>query len=349
MIPLNSNAPNVDNSDLFNYPDGRIKDNSGVGGGTPVNRNVYGDLHSNISRLMRLYGITPNGLPDNETSGYQIIEAIAALASKNDYIYPLTTDGTFLNIQIKLSLMQTNEFLVCLAANDKGAETQIKGSTGSPFAVVYSGNFKANEYVRVIKTLAGVSIIRIADWNSLSQMCLDAGFLQKALQAEEDAGLIDTKATTPLVNKTTFTKRVIGTDSPNYLATAARNGLYPKEHFTIVAAIGANPIKNIGTFTLDVGGSSGGLACDGDISSASATGTAPNSFVTVNMVNAMDISGAHYYTVKYWLESLGSLGVDNTIFAPVFKKVSATQFQMGFHEGVSAAQSIRVHIEVVQR
>ena len=56
MIPLQSNA-NVDNSDPTNYPDGRLKDNTGTGNGTPVNRSVYSDIHSNISKMMRLYGI----------------------------------------------------------------------------------------------------------------------------------------------------------------------------------------------------------------------------------------------------------------------------------------------------
>ena len=65
MIALNNN-PNVDNSDLVNYPDGRIKDNDGTGNGTGVNRSVYGDLHANISKLMRLYSITPNNVPDND-------------------------------------------------------------------------------------------------------------------------------------------------------------------------------------------------------------------------------------------------------------------------------------------
>lgn len=85
MRALNSN-PNVDNSDLSNYPDGRVKDNTGSGNGTGVNERVYGDLHQAIAKLMRLYGIIPSGLPDNEANGFQIVEALKALASKNDYI-----------------------------------------------------------------------------------------------------------------------------------------------------------------------------------------------------------------------------------------------------------------------
>lgn len=254
MIPLKNNS-NVDNSDLPNYPDGRIKDNTGPGNGTPVNRSVYGDLHSNISKLMRLYNIGPNSLPDNETNGYQIIEALSALASKNDYIYSLTTNGTNeLSVDIKLSLMKDNEFLICLAAADKTTETTVKGSNNTSLAVTYSGNFKANEYVRLIKTGAGVTIIRIADWNSLNAMVNELGYLKKASQAQEDAGTSDLVSTTPLVNKNTFIKRVNGTDSTSYLANSSRNGLMSKEQYDVVANVAGgvkSKVLKLNSWSLD--------------------------------------------------------------------------------------------------
>jgi hypothetical protein len=178
---------------------------------------------------MRLYGIVPNDLPDNENNGYQIIDALVALASKNDFIYPLTTNGTILNVAIKLSSMKNGEFIVCLATTNRTTETQITGLGAGTFTVAYSGSFKANEYVRVIKTSGGVSIIRLADALSLDSMVSDFLYLKKASQVEEDAGTIDTKATTPLTNLTAFVKRVIGADSGNYLATQSRNGLLSKE------------------------------------------------------------------------------------------------------------------------
>jgi len=346
MIPLKNN-PNVDNSDLSNYPDARIKDNDGSGNGTGVNRSVYGDLHSNISKLMRLYDITPTGLPDNETSGYQIIEALSALASKNDYIYPLTTNGTdTLSIAIKLSLMKDNEFLICLASANKTTETLIKGSGVTSMAVTYSGDFKANEYVRVIKTSVGVSIVRVADWNSLNAMCADLLFLKKASQSEENAGTSDLVATTPLVNKVTYALRTIGADSANYLATAIRNGLYPKEHFTIVAALGTSPIKNVGWFSgLNVGGV-GSLPVSGQITAATLASTGPDSIITCTMAVAMANTS---YIVKTWVQGeSASLDLDNDISQIIFKPISTTQFQISVREFAASAQSLKIHIEVVQ-
>lgn len=347
MIPLQSNI-NVDNSDLVNYPNGRIKDNQGAGEGTPVNRNVYGDLHANISRLMRLYNIAPTGLPDNETNGYQIIDSLIALASKNDYIYAMTTTGTELSIDIKISLMKENEFLVCRAAADKTLETTIKGSNGTAFAVTYSGNFKANEYVRVIKTNAGVSIIRVADWQSLNAMVSELLYLKKASQAEENAGTIDTVATTPLVNKVTFARRVNGADSSGYLASASQNGVYPKEHYSVVAALAANPIRNKGSFSgFDINGGSVGqtYSVSGDLLSATLTATgASGSTVTIVVANTMTNTS---FLVKTFLQSIsGNPYNDNGAFVPVFNPDSATSFSITFREGVGATQNYRVFVEV---
>lgn len=162
MIPLQSN-PNVDNSDLVNYPNGRIKDNTGTGNGTPVNRNVYGDIHQTVAKLMRLYAIEGNGIPDNETNGFQIIQAIVALASKNDFVLPLSLASGIVNIPLKLEFMLENESVICKAGFNITTETQIKGSNATVFALNTVGSFKINEYVRLVKTGAGVTLVRLFD------------------------------------------------------------------------------------------------------------------------------------------------------------------------------------------
>ncbi len=344
MIPLKSND-NIDNSDPSNFPDGRVKDNTGTGNGTPVNRNVYGDLHSNISRLMRLYGIVPNGLPDNESNNYQIVEALAALASKNDYIYALSTSSGILNIDIKLSYMKTNEFLICRASADKTTETTITGIGPTTFAVLYSGNFKANEYVRLIKTVAGVSIIRIADWESLNAMVADFNYLKKASQSEENAGVIDTVATTPLVNKNTFIRRINGADSGTYLSSASQNGLMSSSQYSQLASLSG--VRNRGWFSgLDVGGG-GTLPVSGFASAVATAGGGSNdeTFILVTMPVAMDNLN---YRCECFIQSESSLGADNEIGNMVFQPVSTTTFNVSIRGINVIANSLKVHIDVRQ-
>ncbi len=64
------------------YPHGGIKDDTGVGDGTPVNKLVYDDIHQTFRKILLLSAITPNGLPDNVTNGYQYNNAMDALYKK---------------------------------------------------------------------------------------------------------------------------------------------------------------------------------------------------------------------------------------------------------------------------
>jgi hypothetical protein len=344
MRALNSN-PNVDNSDLSNFPDGRIKDNTGTGNGTGVNEKVYGDLHQTIAKLMRLYGIIPNGLPDNETNGFQIVDALKSLASKNDYIYPLSSVGGFLSVDIKLANMQNGEYIVCLASVTKTTETQIKGIGATTFAITYSGSFLANEYVRVIKTSGGVSVVRLADATSLDSMVSDFFYLKKANQTQEDAGAIDTVATTPLTNLVAFTKRVIGVDSGDFLATTGRNGLLSMGDKALINGF-VSP-KNIGFFVVDP--QTGGgltLAVGGDIVSATTQYDGSAFEVVIVLQNAM--SDTNYYSRIFLQSQSTNMGTDNNITTPVFKPVSTTVLKYCLAEVSPRVQNVKCWIEVLE-
>ena len=67
---------NIDLSNPSDYLNGRIKDNTGSGDGTPVNERVYGDFHQLVAKLMNLSGLAFNNLPENETNGYQFIDSL---------------------------------------------------------------------------------------------------------------------------------------------------------------------------------------------------------------------------------------------------------------------------------
>lgn len=342
-------APNIDNSNPLIYPNGRIKDNTGSGNGTPVNEFVYGDLHEMKDKLMRLYGITPNDLPDNEVNGFQLVDALRALASKNDFIQTITSVSGVLNVGLKLGFMLNNEAVLCKSAVDLGAETQIRGVDNSISTLTINGTFKANEYVRLIKTVSGVTLVRIGDSISIDAMVSELLYLKKASQVEEDAGTIDTKGTTPLTNKTTFIKRVNGADSPTYLATALINGLYPKEHFAIVAGLGASPIKNKGTASgLNLGAMTVGnnLAVTGDVTAAVVTfNDAGLTVIRCTVTNALSSTA---YKVRIDCESQGSFDGDSRALYPSFKPISTTQFDIGIRESSGATQNLKLHLETIQ-
>lgn len=79
------------------YPYGQIKDDTGAGDGTPVDVAVYGDFHQFFARMFALSGLTYNGLPDNDYSGFQYIEAANKLWKSYTGVKVINSD-TFLDV-----------------------------------------------------------------------------------------------------------------------------------------------------------------------------------------------------------------------------------------------------------
>lgn len=69
----NTEAPTAD------YPGGRFKNTVGSNPGTRVNEEMTGDWAQFFYKLMTESGITPNGLPDNAYSGFQLMTALVKI------------------------------------------------------------------------------------------------------------------------------------------------------------------------------------------------------------------------------------------------------------------------------
>jgi len=347
---------NIDLSDPSDYLNGRIKDNTGSGDGTPVNERVYGDFHQLVAKLMNLSGLSFNNLPENETNGYQFIDSLRNLATKNDLNYELGKSGSNLTLPIRLGKVTNNEIFRAKATFDKGSETTIKGTLDNANkSVVYLGTFKQNEYVRLINTTASVLIIREVDAFNLGTIVDELLYLKASTQAQEDAGELNTVATTPIRNKSVFTKRVIGSDSGSYLATASRNGLLTAAQFTIIAGIGTPALRNRGRFVL---GSIGAISpntnfvSDGQIT-AKATNTSGRAvLVEITFANSMDNAN---FRLDISIETLGSLDLANDIFPIPFKKIQSSQgtvlnkAEIFLEETNSTSnQDLKIHVDVIQ-
>ena len=343
-------APNIDNSSPLVYPNGRIQDNTGSGNGTPVNNYVYSDLHEMKDKLMRLYGIAYNGLPDNETNGFQLVDSLRALASKNDFILDLTDTAGVLQVPIKLGFMLEKESVLCLSGVDLAAQTQIKGSDSVTYTITSIGTFKNGEYVRLIKTASGVTLIREVDAVNLDLATGEFGYLKKANQTQENAGAIDTVATTPLTNLTAFIRRVNGVDSTTYLATALQNGLLSAADKAIIDALGANPVRNFGTISnIDINSGTIGstFPVTGDLVSATLTAK-PGQSSTIQVVVANTMTDTNYF-VRVFINSQGSdVDDDNNLGSPIFRIINATTFQINLIEYATQSQNLKFFVEVVK-
>ncbi len=58
------------------YPYGNIRNNDGSNNGTPVDVNTYADFHQFFAALMAVAPLAYNNLPDNNTNGFQYLEAL---------------------------------------------------------------------------------------------------------------------------------------------------------------------------------------------------------------------------------------------------------------------------------
>lgn len=74
MIQL-INKDNVESAST-NFPYGNIKDDSGLGDGTKVDKKSYADFHQFFARLFALCNLTSNNLPESATNGFQYIKSL---------------------------------------------------------------------------------------------------------------------------------------------------------------------------------------------------------------------------------------------------------------------------------
>ena len=340
----------IDRSNLSDYPNGRIKDNL-----TPVNELLYGDIHEMKDELMRLYGIVHNNLADNQTNGYQFVEALIALATKNDYSTLISQNNGVLNIPVKLGLIKESETFTGYASVDFNSSTfsQIRGSLDNTTKnVAIIGDVKINDYVLIVNRANDVLIVQNVSAINLDFINNQIGYLKAANAAQVINGVLGNVSVTPESFLAAYADYTVGNNSSNFLANESRNGLYPKEHFEIVSGLsGASerygflgPVDV--DFTSPVGTS---YPVGGQISSAVITdNTDDGEEYLITFSPPMDNNN---YEVNLSVESLGRIRDDNDIHPLVWKKISTSQIAIFIQEenNQSDVQSIRIHFTIKQR
>lgn len=163
MARNKKNQPKIDLTDPANYPDGRIKNDTGNGNGTPVNEYIYGDIHEFFAELMRLSGMTYSGLPDNVENGYQLIDALRAFPSKNAIVRPLTRYNNVLSVPFKLGKLLHGEFLVMKAETNRYQTNIVRGSDSvqRQISLKSSDDFSSGDYVIMFYENTPGSIVSI--------------------------------------------------------------------------------------------------------------------------------------------------------------------------------------------
>lgn len=223
---------NIDNSDPQNYPNKRIKNNTGADNGTPVDESVYGDIHEFFAYLMRNAGISYSGTPDNVGNGYQLVDALFSFANKNNIGQRLQTLGTSLSVPtIDFNRLKDKEFVRAIPTVNFSGELTIKGKNNSTKTITTSDAFVVGDLVTLVydSTADEITILKDLHPFSLISTLNAALFFPAATLTEELAGVVTNKTTVPAHNLEAFIARVNGDQSDAYLATELLNGLLSKQ------------------------------------------------------------------------------------------------------------------------
>ncbi len=141
-----------------NFPYGTIKNETDTEDGTPVVREIYGDVLTNIYKLLETVGITATGDEDSNASQYQIIDALKKLPnSLNDIEQVLTLTGTVFSVPLNTSYLPNKYFFIARASDGyvSGVTYTFEDSENVSFPFSSDG-FNASDEVLVIIDSLGV-------------------------------------------------------------------------------------------------------------------------------------------------------------------------------------------------
>lgn len=148
------------------FPDGNIVNEVGAQKGTPVVREIYGDVLVNLYALMRLAGVIPNGIEDGALTQLQLVEALQKLANvQNDIEQSLNLNSLQFSINLDITALPSKYFVLAkaLANYDSTKVYTFKGSKPAPiYNFTSPTGFKVGDEVLLILDKTGVRGIGLA-------------------------------------------------------------------------------------------------------------------------------------------------------------------------------------------
>lgn len=159
----NLGLPQDGNNALF--PDGQIRNETITETGTPVVRQVYGDLLTNIYKIIRDSGLIANELEDSEVNGYQLLRALKVFTNElNDLRQVITVGVDTLQVNFDLDNLPDNYvFLGKLSDNFiKGVEYTLTGSGNFTYTMTANESIKASSQIIVVLNQSQVEVISLS-------------------------------------------------------------------------------------------------------------------------------------------------------------------------------------------
>ena len=140
-------------TDLAKFPDSNVINETENNDGTPVVREIYGDILVNMYKLLRLAGIAPSGNEDNELNGYQIVSALKKFSNNmNDVEQQINLEGTVFSVALNLDILPNKYVFVGRAVEDalsSGVYT-FKGDSATTYPLQVISDISSGDLVMVV-------------------------------------------------------------------------------------------------------------------------------------------------------------------------------------------------------
>ena len=146
------------------FPDGQIKNETATDPGTPVVREIYGDVITNIYKIIRDAGVDFTETEDSERTQYQLLDALKVFVNElNDVLQVLTVDENDVSINVDLDNLPNNYvFIGQVSELLASSETyDLTGTGDNSYVFSTDSDIKANSQVLLV--IQNSSVAKIID------------------------------------------------------------------------------------------------------------------------------------------------------------------------------------------
>jgi len=146
------------------FPDGQIKNETATDPGTPVVREIYGDVITNIYKIIRDAGVDFTETEDSESTQYQLLDALKVFVNNlNDVLQILTVEENDVSINVDLDNLPNNYvFIGQVSELLASSETyDLTGTGDNSYVFSPDSDIKANSQVLLV--IQNSSVAKIID------------------------------------------------------------------------------------------------------------------------------------------------------------------------------------------
>lgn len=156
---------NVPKDSSASFPFNTIQNETATQEGTPVYRELYGDVLTNIWKIIDSAGIEFTGTEDSDYSQYQLLDALRKFTNElNDIEKNISLLNNVWVVDLDLSILPNKYVFIANSSNDwdSSINYQFKGSGDSLLGVTSVNGFKAGDEVVVVLDSSGVRIYSLS-------------------------------------------------------------------------------------------------------------------------------------------------------------------------------------------